>query len=110
MMRKYRRFPYDQEIMIAAQDVARISNEMELLGEDIVSEVRDAMKTDELYMRRIAKLLQMRNPELDDIAITSENGQTKIVMLFHNKTPQVVSRRRTAKALVNHLMAEASSF
>lgn len=39
MSRKYRRTPYDLEILIALQDVTRITENMELLDADVVQEV-----------------------------------------------------------------------
>lgn len=108
MTRKYRRFPKDIEILVAAQEIVEITEEMDLLDEEIVAEVLATIQKDELYMRRVAYVLKMRNPSLENIAIMSENGYMKVVLLFSDKHGVVVGRRRTEVSTIRHLMREAA--
>lgn len=108
MSRKYRRTPYDLEILIALQDVTRITENMELLDADVVQEVVATLERDELTMRRIAHLLKIRNPKLENIAIMNEGGLPKIVLLFTDKTGVVVGRRRSEHSCIRNLVQLAS--
>ena len=104
MSRKYRRFPSDIEILIALQDVTQITEDMELLAEDIVQEVVATLERDELRMRRIAHLLKIKNPRLENIAIMSDGDHPKIVLLFTDKTGVVVGRRRNEASGIRNLI------
>lgn len=108
MSRKYRRIHSDIEILVAMQDVFEITEEMDLLDDEIVQEVIAALEQDELRMRRIAHLLKIKNPKLSNIAIMSEGGHMKIVLLFEDKTGIVVGRRRTQAASIRNLIRLAS--
>lgn len=108
MSRKYRRIPVDFEILVALQDVVEITEDMQLLDTDIVQEVVETLEHDELRMRRIAHLLKIRNPKLENIAIMSDGGHFKIVLLFTDKTGVVVGRRRTEASRIRNLIHLAS--
>lgn len=108
MSRKYRRFPSDIEILVAASDVMEITEEMDLLDEEIVEEVLATLEHNDLYMRRIAHVLKMRNPKLENVAIMSENGHMKIVLLFEDKTGVVVGRRRKEASAIHNLVQMAA--
>lgn len=108
MSRKYRRIPVDFEILVAAQDVLEITEDMWLLDEEIVTEVLATLEQNELYMRRVAHVLRMRNPKLENIAIMSEDGRNRIVLLFSDKTGVVVGRRRTHDSRIRNLVRIAA--
>lgn len=108
MTRKYRRNPIDFEILIASQNVVEITENMHLLDEEIVAEVLATLEQNELYMRRVAHILRMRNPKLENIAIMSEGDRRRIVLLFSDKTGVVVGRRRTNDSRIRNLMRIAS--
>ena len=98
-----RRRNHDYEVVIAVWQVKEITEEMDLLDETIVEEVRAALKDNDELMRDVAHLLRMTNPHLENIAIMSENGQLRIVLLFKDKTAAVLRRRRTALGTVRHI-------
>lgn len=106
MTGKYRRPAIDFEIMIVAQEVAEITEDMDLLDQEIVELVAASM--DEEAMRSVAHLLRMKNPKLENIAIMSEGDYTRIVLLFKDKTGVIVGRRRSMKNAIRNLVASAA--
>lgn len=108
MYRKYRRNPIDFEILVAAQDIVEITEYMQLLDEEIVAEVLSTLEQNELYMRRVAHVLKMRNPELENIAIMSEGDHMRVVLLFKDKSGVIVGRRRTHDSRIRNLMRIAA--
>lgn len=108
MSRKYRRPPVDMEVLIASQEVIEITDDMELLDEEIVAEVLESIEQNDLYMRRVAHTLKMRNPKLENIAIMRLDGHTKIVLLFSDKHGVVVGTRRQTHNMIRNLLREAA--
>lgn len=106
MTRKYRRPQIDFEILVAINEVAVITEEMELLDDEIVEAV--AMSMTEEAMRSVAHLLKMRNPKLENVAIMSEGDHMRIVLLFTDKTGVIVGRRRLMTNLIRNLVATAA--
>ena len=105
MYSRRRRPPIDFEILQAKQEVEEISESMELLDPELVEEVRVSFEHDELYMRRIARMLKMINPKLSDIAIMSkDDGRQQIVLLFEDKSAVPIRRKRTAQHAIHDMV------
>lgn len=105
MFRKYRRIPFDFEILMIAQEIEEITESMDLLDADIIEEVLEIMEDAETGMREAAFLLKARNPELADIAVMGSGEGQRLILLYRDKRGIVVGRRRTKRAAVLRLLS-----
>lgn len=101
--RKYRRV-VDFEILMIAQEVAEIAEEMDLLDEEIIEEVLNLMEKSDLFCH----VLMMRNPEIENVAIMGEGNDAKLILLFKDKHGVIVNRRRTRASSLRHLIQIAA--
>lgn len=106
MYRKYRRPRIDFEILIAAQEIMEIAEDMALLEPEILKEILAVTEMD--YIAGLIRHLKAKNPKLDNVAIMSGNGQTKIVLLFTDKTGIVVGRRRNVENMIRNVIRSAA--
>lgn len=100
MFRKYRRIPFDFEILMIAQEIEEITESMDLLDQEIVEEVFEDMDSSEVCIHEAALLLKARNPELADIAVMGSGVEQRLILLYRDKRGIVVGRRRTKRAAI----------
>ena len=109
MYRKHRRPPIDFEILEVLHEVLEITEEMDLLEAEILEEVIAATERNDAFgLQRMAYLLMALNPKIENIAIMSENGRKKIVLLFRDKTGVIVGHRRTDAYTIRNLIRLAT--
>lgn len=104
MFRKYRRIPFDFEILMIAQEIEEITESMDLLDQEIIEEVFEDMDNSEVCMHEAVLLLKARNPMLEDIAVMGCENSKSVVLLYKDKRGIVVGRRRTKRAAILRLL------
>lgn len=98
-----RRYQIDQIVAAAAMEIAQIAEEMDLLAEDILCEVRAALN-DNGYLRKISKILRRRNPDFINIAIKEEDDSKRVILFFKDRSAQVITPRRTLERTVSKVL------
>ena len=105
MFRKYRRNPVDLEVLMAMQEIAEITESMELLDSEIVEEIVKTMEVSKTGVCMVSRILKACDSNLETVMAVNEGSGWRLLFLYKDKHGVIVGRRRTVNGRIRQLVS-----